>query len=239
MADQGKWFKLHVGWDDDPHISSLSLQDQARWCKFGTYMKEHGTEGAIVLVDPAKTLQHRFEVSGFDEVLNVLRMFPNYEIGEKHKRDGEGVTCVTVTIKNWNRYQGDFSRDRMRKLRHHVTAKKRGEEKRGDENRREEIRRENVNTLPDAILKGSRKAFIPPTPEAVAAYAKEQGFQIDAVRFVNHYGAAGWMRGKTKITNWKLCANTWKNSGGTNGTRTNSHVRLNQTDPERVGAYEG
>lgn len=52
--------------------------------------------------------------------------------------------------------------------------------------------------------------FSPPTPQEVTAYAQEQGFDLDGEKFCNHYGAANWMRGKTKITNWKKCVLTWK-----------------------------
>jgi hypothetical protein len=142
VADQGKWWKLHVGWDDDPHIDALDPMDQLRWVKFGTHMKEHGTEGTILLVEPSRSLQNKFMVKSFDEVIAALKKFPNYVVGEKHKSDVDGVTHVTVTIKKWLRYQGDFSRDRMRKMRAHVTAKKRGEEKRRDV---EEMRRDTPN----------------------------------------------------------------------------------------------
>lgn len=56
------------------------------------------------------------------------------------------------------------------------------------------------------------KNFIPPTAEEVTAYGAASGFEIDGEKFVAHYGASNWMRGKTKITNWKLCAHTWKNN---------------------------
>jgi hypothetical protein len=95
--------------------------------------------------------------------------------------------------------------------------------------------KEETNTLAQAP---KRKPFEIPTAQEVLAYAKEQGFVLDAEKFLNHYGASGWMRGKTKITNWKLCANTWKNNGGSNVPRTSSNVRLEQTDPERTKAYE-
>ena len=58
-----------------------------------------------------------------------------------------------------------------------------------------------------------QNAFVIPTAQEVELYAKEQGFDIDGSKFLAHYGASSWMRGKTKITNWKLCAQTWKRSG--------------------------
>ena len=31
----------------------------------------------------------------------------------------------------------------------------------------------------------------------------------NATKFYNHYEASGWMRGKTKIKNWKMCLSSW------------------------------
>src|SRR4051812_11680652 len=125
MADQGKWFKLHVDWDDDPHIDALSLENQVRWVKFGTYTKKHGTDGKLILVEPARALQHKFRLGSFDEVLEVLRLFPNYDVGEKQKLNVSSGTYVTVSILNWSRYQCDLSTSRVRDFRTRETGKKR------------------------------------------------------------------------------------------------------------------
>ena len=58
--------------------------------------------------------------------------------------------------------------------------------------------------------KGVDRGFQPPTPQEVTEYAKTIDYALDGGRFVNHYEAAGWMRGKTKITSWKACVRTWK-----------------------------
>lgn len=244
MADQGRWFKLWCAALDDAHLENLELDDWARWVRLGTYIKRHGKEGKIIFSSPGRALTNLFRVPDFDAAITIIKRFPSCTLGERSSTVST-VTNETVSYEieylNWFKYQGDFSSDRVRKFRdkkrHHETAQeeRRGEETRGE---KEETRGENVNTVPGDPVKHPRKVFSPPAPEEVAAYAKEQGFSIDASRFVNHYGASGWMRGKTKITNWKLCANTWKNNGGPNVTRTSSNVRLSQSDPERVKAYE-
>jgi hypothetical protein len=88
------------------------------------------------------------------------------------------------------------------------------------------------NTLAQAP---KRKQFVPPTVEEVRAYCQEKGITIDAEHFVNFYGATGWMRGKTKITNWKLCVHTWKPNGGSNGA--NKHLG-NQFVNSEAGKYD-
>ncbi|MCD7838774.1 MAG: helix-turn-helix domain-containing protein [Clostridiales bacterium] len=61
----------------------------------------------------------------------------------------------------------------------------------------------------DAPTPRQQKKFIPPTVEEVEAYCRENGYQIDAQLFVDHYQANGWMRGKNKIKDWRACARTW------------------------------
>ena len=52
--------------------------------------------------------------------------------------------------------------------------------------------------------------FTPPTVDEVAAYCSERNNNINAEDFVDHYEANGWMRGKTKIKDWKACVRTWE-----------------------------
>src|SRR3990167_3302543 len=136
MADQGRWFKLWVTAAYDPDLGSLSLEDFARWCLFGVYLKTHGTEGSVSLSDPALPVQNLFRVSSFECVLSVLRKFPNCAL--------HPVTNSTVSYKvewaNWLKYQGDFSSDRVKRHREKVRevkrSKRRREEKRGEEKKR-------------------------------------------------------------------------------------------------------
>lgn len=51
--------------------------------------------------------------------------------------------------------------------------------------------------------------FKPPTLQEVRDYILERGVDVDPDKFFNHYASANWFRGKTKISNWKLCVNTW------------------------------
>ena len=51
----------------------------------------------------------------------------------------------------------------------------------------------------------------PSSPQEVQEYFEERGF-LDSnfgTSFFNHYEANGWMRGKTKIKDWKACVRTW------------------------------
>ena len=66
---------------------------------------------------------------------------------------------------------------------------------------------------------GGRR-FVPPTPKEVEEYAKTIDFEIDGAYFVAYYEAAGWMRGKTPIKNWKMAVVTWKKNGSQYGRKT-------------------
>ena len=133
MGDQGRWFKLWVTAPGDPHLGNFSLEDFARWCLFGIYMKVHGTNGIVTLQPPMMALQIIFRVQSAEDVIAVINRFPNCTV--------TSVTNSPVTLavewNNWKKYQGDYSGDRVarwrEKRRHRVTAKeeKRGEEKRG------------------------------------------------------------------------------------------------------------
>jgi len=52
--------------------------------------------------------------------------------------------------------------------------------------------------------------FAPPSLEEVTDYCAERKNGIDPESFINHYEANGWMRGKTKIKDWKACVRTWE-----------------------------
>lgn len=55
--------------------------------------------------------------------------------------------------------------------------------------------------------------FTPPTFEEVRVYCQERKNNILANEFIDFYEVNGWMRGKSKIKDWKACVRTWeKNS---------------------------
>ena len=56
----------------------------------------------------------------------------------------------------------------------------------------------------------TRKRFSPPTLEEVQAYCQERQNGVDAVKFINHYTANGWMVGKNKMKDWKAAVRTWE-----------------------------
>lgn len=64
----------------------------------------------------------------------------------------------------------------------------------------------NVN---DKDKKISSRRFTPPTLEDVQAYIREQGYSIDANRFIDFYSSKGWMVGKNKMKDWRAAVRGW------------------------------
>lgn len=73
-----------------------------------------------------------------------------------------------------------------------------------------------IDIPPAQATKKKLSRFIPPTMEEVKQYCLENGYTLDAQRFVDFYECKGWMVGKNKMKNWKAAVRTWvrKDQGG-------------------------
>src|SRR5208337_3238153 len=135
MADSGRWFKMWCSAVGDPDYANLPIADFGRWAKMGAYIKEHGTDGEIVLSEPSIMICAMMQLTTLKDVILCFEKIKNVNVST------ETNPTVTHSIKyeNWPKYQGDYSSDRVRKFRakkgENETPKKRREEKR---QRREE-----------------------------------------------------------------------------------------------------
>ena len=77
------------------------------------------------------------------------------------------------------------------------------------------------------------KRFRPPTVEEVAAYCQERGNSVNPQKFIDHYTGNGWMRGKTKMKDWKAVIRTWEQNEDENRTRTGGNSRTTFDDKIR------
>jgi uncharacterized protein YdaU (DUF1376 family) len=69
----------------------------------------------------------------------------------------------------------------------------------------------NIKHKPLIIVKDKGgQRFTPPTLSEVIDYCNQRANSINPQRFVDHYSANGWMRGKNKIKDWKACIRTWE-----------------------------
>lgn len=74
-----------------------------------------------------------------------------------------------------------------------------------------------------------KKRFKKPTVDEVREYIKLKKYSIDAEHFVNYYDVCNWMRGKTKIANWKLVLATWEKRSGKGGAKESADDWFKQT----------
>lgn len=54
------------------------------------------------------------------------------------------------------------------------------------------------------------KRFVPPTVDEVNAFVQENGYDVDATRFVDYYSAIGWkIGGRSPMKDWKAAVRNW------------------------------
>lgn len=77
--------------------------------------------------------------------------------------------------------------------------------------------------------------FAPPKLEEVQMYCMERNNFVDPENFINHYETNGWMRGKTKIKDWKACVRTWEKNQQKEVSKTSTRDRSLLTDLTDTG----
>lgn len=105
-----------------------------------------------------------------------------------------------ITILNWDVYQkSDQQNDQQ------MTSKRPADDQQVTTNKNERIKECKKKDI-------KREVFAPPTPEAVKEYCLQNGYQVDAERFVDFYSSKGWMVGKNKMKDWKAAVRSWSRS---------------------------
>ena len=67
----------------------------------------------------------------------------------------------------------------------------------------------NIQPIPDINTDIKTDKFIVPTVQEVSAYCKENGYNVDAQRFVDFYQSKGWLVGKSKMKDWRAAVRNW------------------------------
>jgi len=151
MAEQGRWFKLWCSALTDPNLSELNIDDFGRWCKLGAYIKEHGENGEIVLIYPARNFCFLMQIPLFHDIQTTLHQLPNITVSITVSDETKEPVSCSIKMKNWFKYQGDYSTNRVKRFRkkllfqngQNVTAKKRREETRREDNPIVPLKRDN------------------------------------------------------------------------------------------------
>ncbi len=74
------------------------------------------------------------------------------------------------------------------------------------------------------------KRFVPPTLEEITAYCLERKNNVNPKKFLDHYTAVGWKRGKTPIKDWKACVRTWEDDGKPKGSKTTTSTKYDDRE---------
>lgn len=84
----------------------------------------------------------------------------------------------------------------------------------------------------------NKRIFIKPTIQEVKDYCSERGNGIDAEQFIAYYDSCNWMRGKTKIVDWKAAVRTWeKNYKNYRNESNNRHSTDVPTNPDYTHGF--
>lgn len=82
-----------------------------------------------------------------------------------------------------------------------------------------------TNTIKTNTIKtNANKRFIPPSREEVQEYIDENGYSVDAERFIDYYTSNGWMVGKNHMKDWRAAVRNWERKNG-NDTGASRGVR--------------
>lgn len=108
---------------------------------------------------------------------------------------------VTVTICEYDKYQGDGSTEVLQKSYGGSTINK---------NENNIKIKETISNLKVKNEITEKKQFRTPTIEELSLYFLEnKGTKKQAESFFNHYESNGWIIGRVKMKNWKAAARNW------------------------------
>ena len=206
------WFRMYTDFLEDPKMLALAFEDQRHFI-------------GVLALKSAGTLDQECEPKIMDRLVAQRLWIDHSAIVEVKRRlmDADLIDSDWQPV-SWDKRQFRSDHDpsgaeRQRKYR---------------ERQRNALRNGHV-TLPDTDTdtdtdteKGQKKGakakrFRPPTAEEVAAYCEERGNTVNPEKFVNHYEANGWMRGKTKLKDWKAAVRTWEQNEDEKRARTGSN----------------
>lgn len=106
---------------------------------------------------------------------------------------------TTITIVNWEKYQGLGTTNRTTNSTTDGTTEGQPWDTNNNDNKENNDNKKNKREV----------CFTPPTVEEVESYCEEKGYIVSASNFVDFYEAKGWMIGKNKMKDWKAAVRTW------------------------------
>ena len=213
----GDWITIQHALPDKPEVvriaGMLGIDQDAvtgKLLRLWIWADQQSVDGCALSVTESFLDRHVFQ-TGFAEALRA--------VGWLTGDDG----CLSFP--NFDRHNGKTAKTRA--LAKNRMGALRSERNKKSTDAQPEKRREEKSIKKKAA---PSKKFIPPTVAEVAAYCQERGNSVDAERFVDHYTANDWMRGKNKIKDWRAAVRTWENNGNDNRTGTSTTRRLSAAE---------
>lgn len=238
-----KWFKHDSDAFMDAKLKKLRIRYGLEGYGLYWYMIELVTSG-ISKTKFTFELDHDAELISFDTGIHFehVQEIMNFMVELKLFENCDGIITCMKLARRFD--QSMTSNNEIRKIianinnlkNNHDSVSKshaRGEERRGEEKRSEDP----IIYKPSEKMekKINYKRFIKPTIEEIQQYLTERKItDINAAQFFNFYESSNWMRGKTKIKNWKACVNTWNNNQFTGGNNESHKKSRGQRISEKL-----
>ena len=230
MAADVKWIKIVVDIFDDEKILLIEAMPEADslitiWFKLLCLAGKQNNSGVFMLNDRIAYTDEMFATI-FRRKLATVRLalstFENLGMIE--------IINGAVTIPNWGKHQNlDAIESRRVYMRNYMQAKREAQRliAAGKPNCKPNCKPNGQPTVSNADIdkekdveketdkSSKRKRFTAPTVEEVKAYCTEQGYGVDAQRFVDYYESKGWTVGKdSPMKDWRAAVRNWQHNDG-------------------------
>lgn len=154
--------------------------------------------GEKITLKPGQLITGRKKISDKlavteSKVQRTLKRFEDEQQIEQRMSNGNRL----ITIVSWDLYQGT-----EQQVEQPVNNERTASEQPVNTNKNErikELKKKDIKSI----------AFASPTVENVIGYCNENGYKIDAERFIDFYSSKGWMVGKNKMKDWKAAVRNW------------------------------
>lgn len=90
---------------------------------------------------------------------------------------------------------------------------------------RQDNTRKDINKISNNIVNIIETKFKKPTLKEIEDYCSERKNNLDAQYFFDYYESCNWMRGKSRMKDWKATIRTWeRNNIRNNNNKTNKEI---------------
>ena len=122
-----------------------------------------------------------------------------------------------ISINNWVNYQDDNTQDNKQTTDNQQTNNKQITTTKNIKNDKNE-----ENNIVDIL---ETKRFKKPTLKEIEDYCIERKNNVDARYFFDYYESCNWMRGKTRMKDWKATIRTWERNAVRNNNNNKPELK--------------